>query len=164
MRSLARCTFEAFYGRRSELTRLVAAVDRAVGDGSGSAFLVSGGGGIGKSRLLREFRSLARPRAAVLSGAALEYARVPYGPLVEAFADPDASEVRSALEAADETLNAGDGRRRRYEGWRPWSNICGAERLLRTRSRSCLRTCIGAIPQRSTHCIFWCGACKTPPW
>jgi DNA-binding NarL/FixJ family response regulator len=74
-----------FVGRSAELGFLV---DRAkeASAGCGSTVLVSGEAGIGKSRVVGELRKILEPkRARIGIGTCLEYLRVPYLPLVEAF-------------------------------------------------------------------------------
>src|SRR3954453_14728107 len=80
-------------GRRAELGRLSAALDRAR-QGAGSILLLSGDAGVGKTRLLGE---LARNEAdaLVLQGAAAQTGTAPYGVVVAALraglrADPSA--------------------------------------------------------------------------
>ena len=69
-------------GRDAELDRLDAALQRARG-GEAGAVLVAGEAGIGKSRLLREFRERASTAADVVTGWCLDYGVAPaaYGPL-----------------------------------------------------------------------------------
>ncbi|MFC7788174.1 helix-turn-helix transcriptional regulator [Microbacterium sp. MAHUQ-60] len=69
-------------GRDVELEALDAALRRAVA-GEAASVLVAGEAGIGKSRLLREFRERTADAALVLSGWCLDYGSmpVPYGPL-----------------------------------------------------------------------------------
>src|SRR5690606_22445797 len=69
-------------GRDVELEALDAALRRAVA-GETASVLVAGEAGIGKSRLLREFRERTADAALVLSGWCLDYGSVPvpYGPL-----------------------------------------------------------------------------------
>src|ERR1700722_2242606 len=88
-----------FIGRRQELAylherRLEAAVSH------GGLVLVSGDAGVGKSRLITEFcKSLAYARWKVGHGACLEFARPPYGPILEALARADASKFELAAAA-----------------------------------------------------------------
>lgn len=75
-----------FIGRADELTRLEVALTRAA-EGKGGVVIIGGEAGIGKSRLLDRFATIARGRGAhVLSGACLEFGGrgVPYAPFVEA--------------------------------------------------------------------------------
>ncbi|MDQ6822573.1 MAG: AAA family ATPase [Actinomycetota bacterium] len=75
-----------FIGRREELGVLEAALARAE-RGEGSAVLVSGESGRGKSRLIGEFAARARATGAtVLVGECLELAEgeLPYAPIVGA--------------------------------------------------------------------------------
>ena len=69
-------------GRDVESSRLDAALQRALA-GEAGAVLVAGEAGIGKSRLLREFRERAAVTADVVAGWCLDYgvAPTPYGPL-----------------------------------------------------------------------------------
>ena len=83
----------ALIGRRMEVQRLVAAVDRARG-GSGGLVLLSGEAGVGKTRLAGEVARRADD-VLVLSGSASHSGSVPYGPLVAALrsrlrSDPNA--------------------------------------------------------------------------
>jgi len=81
-----------FVGRSVELGLLDSVLDRFDGDGPGIVD-VTGDAGIGKSRLLAQFRGRARGRGlTVLSGQAAEYERhSPFRPFVDAFADLDSS-------------------------------------------------------------------------
>ncbi|UNK70606.1 LuxR family transcriptional regulator [Microbacterium sp. H1-D42] len=94
-------------GRDVESDRLDAALLRA-GAGEAGAVLVAGEAGIGKSRLLREFRERASATADVFTGWCLDYgfAPSPYAPLpavlrgvLEAMGDPTASAAGPAREA-----------------------------------------------------------------
>ncbi|AKJ05532.1 serine/threonine protein kinase [Archangium gephyra] len=70
-----------FIGRQHELARLGQALDLAEGEHRGSAWLVAGESGVGKSRLLAEFRILALVRGAfVLRGQAIDRGGNPYQP------------------------------------------------------------------------------------
>ena len=76
-------------GRQDELALLLAALE-AARDGRGSAYLVTGEAGIGKSRLIAELRTVARSAGAtVLQGGCFDTAGelIPYGPIVEAVRD-----------------------------------------------------------------------------
>ncbi len=79
-----------FVSRSAELRRLDAVLQH-MGAGGPALVDVTGEAGIGKSRLLAEFSSLARRRgAAVLRGRATEYERhSPFQPFADAFADLD---------------------------------------------------------------------------
>ncbi|MFG3498876.1 AAA family ATPase [Streptomyces sp. NPDC047928] len=79
-----------FVSRSVELGRLDAVLKRM--DGAGPAVVdITGGAGIGKSRLLAEFTALARQRGVtLLRGRATEYERhSPFQPFADAFADLD---------------------------------------------------------------------------
>ncbi|MGF2949215.1 helix-turn-helix transcriptional regulator [Microbacterium alcoholitolerans] len=91
-------------GRDVESARLDAALQRASGGDSG-AVLVAGEAGIGKSRLLREFRERADATADVFTGWCLDYGATPspYGPLpailrgmLQSLADPTAESAGPA--------------------------------------------------------------------
>lgn len=72
-----------FVGRANELELLLEAIRRA-GAGSGSMILVGGDAGIGKTRIVAEFRTSAGlERPAVAIGACLEYAQSPFGPFYD---------------------------------------------------------------------------------
>ena len=107
-----------FVGRASELQALQRALDEALAE-RGQAIGIVGDPGVGKSRLLREFReTLAAQRVTYLEGRCLSYgASIPYFPILDllrancGLADTDtqeliAAKVRAALEevgmAADE--------------------------------------------------------------
>ena len=96
--------FEQFVGREAELARLFGAFRRCKIEGTGSAILVGGEAGVGKSRLLREFEErVRRERCLVLHGVCVEYVSTPYEPLVEALiagdqASPIARELRGLSE------------------------------------------------------------------
>ncbi len=71
-------------GRREELRELLAS-RRAAARGQGGLVLVSGDPGIGKTRLLAEFRSHGRTaRASVGAGSCREFGNAPYAPLDDA--------------------------------------------------------------------------------
>lgn len=77
--------FQQFVGRDSELSRLLAAFRKSKVEGTGSALVIGGDAGVGKSRLLREFESrVRRERCVVLHGSCSEYISTPYEPLIEA--------------------------------------------------------------------------------
>ncbi|MCY1076528.1 serine/threonine-protein kinase [Archangium lansingense] len=70
-----------FIGRQHELSQLGQALDAAEGEHRGSAWLVAGESGVGKSRLLAEFRILALVRGVpVLRGQAINRGGNPYQP------------------------------------------------------------------------------------
>ncbi|MEJ1089805.1 AAA family ATPase [Microbacterium sp. Mu-80] len=94
-------------GRDVESARLDAALKRAQ-KGETGAVLVAGEAGIGKSRLLREFRVRADATADVVAGWCLDYgfAPSPYGPLpsilrgvLDALDDPQAESAGAARDA-----------------------------------------------------------------
>lgn len=105
-------------GRDVESGRLDAALKRAQ-KGETGAVLVAGEAGIGKSRLLREFRERAGATADVVAGWCLDYgfAPSPYGPLpvilrgvLDALDDPRAESAGAAREALRLLLpELGDG-------------------------------------------------------
>ncbi len=67
-----------FMGRHAELTRLTSALNESI-NGQGSAWLIGGGSGVGKSRLLDELLTRALVRGAlVVRGEAVEGMRLPY--------------------------------------------------------------------------------------
>ncbi|MEV7619064.1 AAA family ATPase [Microbacterium sp. NPDC089321] len=88
-------------GRDAELAALGAALQRAVG-GEAAAVLVAGEAGIGKSRLLREFREQTADAALVLTGWCLDYGSTPapYAPLPAILRGALAALGDSAAEAA----------------------------------------------------------------
>jgi class 3 adenylate cyclase/tetratricopeptide (TPR) repeat protein len=77
--------FTAFIGREQELTALHSCLDKAVG-GNGQFVTVVGEAGVGKSRLVYEFRhSLDRNKITVLEGRCQTYGSdIPYFPLLNA--------------------------------------------------------------------------------
>jgi class 3 adenylate cyclase/tetratricopeptide (TPR) repeat protein len=81
---LERRRFTAFVGRDAPLAALVDLLDDAV-EGRGHAVAVAGEPGIGKSRLVHEFRRrVAGRRLTVLEGRCLSYgASIPYAPLTD---------------------------------------------------------------------------------
>jgi DNA-binding CsgD family transcriptional regulator len=106
-----------FVGRQEELERLRQAYLRAA-KGAGSMLLVAGDAGIGKTRLLHEWRSwLVEQSATVGLGECLDYAQAPYAPFVDAAREivrkkpetlRNALAVRSILSAImPELLDAG---------------------------------------------------------
>lgn len=82
--------FEQFVGRESELTRLLSAFRKTKVEGTGSALIIGGEAGVGKSRLLLEFENrVRRERVPVLHGACTEYLATPYEPVIEALVRAD---------------------------------------------------------------------------
>jgi DNA-binding CsgD family transcriptional regulator/tetratricopeptide (TPR) repeat protein len=101
--SLRPTSASPFVGRAGELEKLRTLMPRAEGEGRRVA-LLAGEPGAGKSRLAREFASLAAAEGAlVLYGACDAVVRTPYGPFVEALDRlvrvTDAAELRAALGA-----------------------------------------------------------------
>jgi len=77
--------FEHFVGREPELARLLAAFRKTKAEGTGSALVIGGDAGVGKSRLLREFENrVRRERCLVLHGCCVEYVSTPYEPFIDA--------------------------------------------------------------------------------
>ncbi len=77
--------FEHFVGRGPELARLLAAFRKTKAEGIGSALVIGGDAGVGKSRLLREFENrVRRERCLVLHGCCVEYVSTPYEPFIDA--------------------------------------------------------------------------------
>jgi ATP/maltotriose-dependent transcriptional regulator MalT len=77
--------FEHFVGRGPELARLLAAFRKTKAEGIGSALVIGGDAGVGKSRLLREFENrVQRERCLVLHGCCVEYVSTPYEPFIDA--------------------------------------------------------------------------------
>src|SRR5689334_22212636 len=87
---------DSLVGRRDELARLGAAVQRARG-GGGGILLLSGDAGVGKTRLIAELAQRERD-ALVLSGAAGHGGNAPYGAVVAA--------LRAHLRANPRALDA----------------------------------------------------------
>lgn len=88
-------------GRAAALSALHAAYGQARA-GRGSAFLISGEPGVGKSRLMQEFAGWARGQAPVLAGGCYPETRTaPYQPLVEA--------LRPRLDMRHFEFEAGEG-------------------------------------------------------
>lgn len=95
-----------FVGREAELALLTRALDDAL-SGQGSAWLVGGESGVGKSRLLDELRTAALVRGAhVISGQAVREGGQPYGPwreilrrlvLLADLSDEDAAVLRDLV-------------------------------------------------------------------
>jgi len=109
-----------FVGRKDELDLLRAAFARAAG-GHGSTVLLSGDAGIGKTRLIGEWRIWLQQRQAIVGlGECLDYARAPYAPFVDALRDAltqapdalrDALAVRRILSTLIPELGGGSGPR-----------------------------------------------------
>jgi len=86
-----------FVGRVAELDHLLAR-RRAAAAGRGGTVLVAGPAGIGKSRLLSEFRrSFPRRATRVASGACRPFAQRPLGPWVDVLAQLDAAAEANLL-------------------------------------------------------------------
>lgn len=96
-----------FVGRTAELEHLQAR-RRSAGDGHGGLSLIGGEAGIGKSRLVREFKEqLNRRSSAVASGQCREFAQKPLGPIFDILAQlggPIAGAVTGT--SKDERLDA----------------------------------------------------------
>ena len=72
-----------FVGRERELRVLDGRLERALA-GTGSLVMVAGDPGIGKTRLLHEFRRRTSGRAAWLQGSAVSFGRsLPFHPLID---------------------------------------------------------------------------------
>jgi len=103
---------EKLYGRELETTRLLAAFDRVVSDGTPGLVLVSGYSGIGKSSFVNELHKVLVPsRGLFASGKFDQYKRdIPYATLAQAFrslvrqilgmSEAEASRWRDALREA----------------------------------------------------------------
>jgi class 3 adenylate cyclase/tetratricopeptide (TPR) repeat protein len=113
---LERRPFTAFVGREAPLAALVDLLDDAV-EGRGHAVSLAGEPGIGKSRLVHEFRRrVADRRLTVLEGRCLSYGgAVPYAPLIEILRanagilrseDPGSAEDRLAAAVAEVGMDA----------------------------------------------------------
>jgi DNA-binding NarL/FixJ family response regulator len=86
----------SFIGRRQELAYLRERRLEA-GLSHGGLVLIAGDAGVGKSRLISEFcESLAYSRWKIGSGACLEFASRPYGPILEVLARADAAKFELA--------------------------------------------------------------------
>jgi DNA-binding CsgD family transcriptional regulator/tetratricopeptide (TPR) repeat protein len=97
--------FDRFFDRTAELGALLAAFRDAARFQRAASIVVSGEAGIGKSRLLAEFRKqIAHERGHVLVGACLEYARTPYGPFLDALGNE-----RAASKAVEAMRDATEG-------------------------------------------------------
>jgi DNA-binding CsgD family transcriptional regulator len=96
-----------FVGRTAELEHLNAR-RRAAGDGRGGLVLIGGEAGIGKSRLVREFKDqLNRHTSAVASSPCREFAQKPLGPILDVLAQlggPAASAI--AVSSKNDRLDA----------------------------------------------------------
>src|SRR5579863_4079223 len=93
---------KAFVGRAAELEHL-SARRRAAGDGHGGLVLIGGEAGIGKSRLVREFKEhLNRRMSAVASSPCREFARKPLGPILDVLAQLGGP-VASAISGSSKT-------------------------------------------------------------
>ncbi|MBV6701812.1 AAA family ATPase [Kitasatospora aureofaciens] len=92
----------SFVSRSAEVGQLDAVLDR-LGRGAPAVVDISGGPGIGKSRLLDEFCLRARSRGVtVLRGRATEYEQhAPFQPFTDAFSDLDPQALQSAPELAN---------------------------------------------------------------
>ena len=82
-------------GRQQELAELHRFLDLAY-EGKGSAILISGEAGCGKTRLAKEFLKAITNEAIVLSGWCLSNAAIPYFPFIEAF-DSHSSSTEAQL-------------------------------------------------------------------
>ncbi len=103
----ARILCEPFVGRGAELDHLVLR-RRAAGEGHGGLVLVGGEPGIGKSRLVREFKSRVNRRSSlIVSSACRAFAQKPLGPLLDILgqiAHGDSRRLESS--SKDERLDA----------------------------------------------------------
>ncbi len=84
-----------FIGRQEELAYLHER-RRAASSSHGGLVFVSGEAGLGKSRLLAEFRkALSKSRVRIGLGQSLEFAQRPYGPIIDVLArfDPSSAEL-----------------------------------------------------------------------
>jgi DNA-binding CsgD family transcriptional regulator/tetratricopeptide (TPR) repeat protein len=95
---------ESFSGRREELAFLLEKRAHCIREGSGSAVLVTGEAGIGKSRLLAEYAKCVSSAGGIfVRGRCDEMSALPYGPFLDAFAQleriGDASVRKSILPA-----------------------------------------------------------------
>ena len=110
--------FDRFFDRTAELGALTAAFREAARSQRAATIVVTGDAGIGKSRLLAEFRkNIASERGYVVSGACLEYARTPYGPFLDALANERAAAkaVEALRETSDRITSHGDDKLRRFK-------------------------------------------------
>ena len=95
--------FEHFVGRGPELARLLAAFRKTKAEGTGSALVIGGDAGVGKSRLLREFENrVRRERCLVLRGCCVEYVSTPYEPFIDALTGAHASPLERELRGLSE--------------------------------------------------------------
>ena len=109
--------FDRFFDRTAELGALLTAFRDAARTQRAVTIVVSGEAGIGKSRLLAEFRKqISHERGHVFVGACLEYARTPYGPFLEALANERAAAkaVEALRDATDRTPSRDDDKLRRF--------------------------------------------------
>lgn len=96
----------AFIGRTEEIEHLLFCRRRA-GDGHGGLVLVGGEPGIGKSRLLSEFKQQLNRRTCVVTSAACrEFARKPLGPIVDLLAQLTGEKPRLASSSKSERLDS----------------------------------------------------------
>jgi DNA-binding SARP family transcriptional activator len=92
-----------FFGRRAELQRIAAALERTVGSHRGGVLLVTGEPGIGKSRLLEAGLALAHEAGAgVFQTSAFESESIrPFALWVDALRSVDPAAAASVFDAAD---------------------------------------------------------------
>jgi class 3 adenylate cyclase/tetratricopeptide (TPR) repeat protein len=87
-----------FVGRQAELSQLLAAFDRCVGDQACEHVTVLGEPGIGKSRLVRELVNTIGERGRVFIGRCLSYGEgITYRPLAEIVEQVAGSDVRAGI-------------------------------------------------------------------
>ena len=103
-----------FIGRTIELEFLIQRVLR-VREGHGSALLVKGSAGIGKSRLVREVLDVARrERIRCADTACAEFGDVPYAPVIAIAEALGAAELAELFQSAGSPAGAGSERGRRF--------------------------------------------------